>query len=93
MQEEDDYYVYEEDDYYVQEEDARPVRKSKMAPPRPTTTGPLSTRTVVEERVIQPRSKEKMLLDVGIFTISGILLIFIMEQFIQIGVNLKGRTV
>ena len=91
--EEDDYYVYEEDDYYVPEEDTKPVRKSKRAPPPTSSAGPLSTRTVVEERVIQPRSKEKMLLDVGIFTISGILLIFIMEQFIQIGVNLKRSTV
>lgn len=93
VDEEDDQYVYEEDDYYVQEE--KPRRQRAFDPKRaaPPPTANLSTRTVVEERVIQPRSKEKMLLDVGIFTISGILLIFIMEQFIQIGVNLKGRTV
>lgn len=35
---------------------------------------------------------DRIYLDMGIFTISGILLIFIMEQFIQIGMQLKTST-
>ena len=35
------------------------------------------------------KTNEKVLLDIILYTISGILLIFIMEQFIQIGIKIK----
>jgi hypothetical protein len=39
------------------------------------------------------KKNDKHYLDMGIYTISGIILIFIMEQFIQIGMKLKSKTI
>lgn len=37
--------------------------------------------------------RERMYLEIGLFTISGILMIFMMEQFIQIGMKLKASNI
>jgi hypothetical protein len=37
--------------------------------------------------------RERMYLEMGLFTISGILMIFMMEQFIQIGMKLKPANI
>ena len=39
--------------------------------------------------VVKQNSQEKIYLDFLVYTISGILLIFILEQFIQIGMKIK----
>ena len=39
---------------------------------------------------VHNRENTKQLLDLSIYTLSGIILIFMMEQFVQIGIKLKG---
>ena len=49
-----------------------------------------------EEESFVPRTdiiRERMYLEMGLFTISGILMIFMMEQFIQIGMKLKPANI
>lgn len=44
---------------------------------------------VSKKRIKKPKTNERVVLDIILYTISGVLLIFIMEQFIQIGIKIK----
>lgn len=46
----------------------------------------------VINRKKQPK-KDKNYLDIGLYTISGVILIFIMEQFIQVGMKMKSKSI
>jgi len=78
----------EDDDDVVEDEDLARVYEEDVYEPG-----------VFEENVYStPRTKctskrERLYLDAGIFTISGVLMIFIMEQFIQIGMNLRSSKI
>lgn len=84
---EEEYYVDpDEGDRLVEEEEEAPIPRVRRMPPK---RGKVPCSKTITEA--PSRTNEKIFLDFGIFTISGILLIFIMEQFIQIGVNFKTR--
>ena len=65
--------------------------------PEPITRAPAPFRDVFEEEEpLASRTdiiRERMYLEMGLFTISGILMIFMMEQFIQIGMKLKPTNI
>lgn len=44
---------------------------------------------VSKKKTKRPKTNERVVLDIILYTISGVLLIFIMEQFIQIGIKIK----
>lgn len=65
--------------------------------PEPIARAPPPFRDVFEEEEpLVSRTdiiRERMYLEMGLFTISGILMIFMMEQFIQIGMKLKPANI
>lgn len=71
----------------------------RYSPPRNRVGAQLSPaldRVFEEEEQFNPRDdvmRERMYLEIGLFTISGILMIFAMEQFIQIGIKLKAPNI
>lgn len=48
-------------------------------------------RKVFIEKFDEQKSREKQYLDFALYVFSGIVLIFVLEQFIQIGINLQRR--
>jgi hypothetical protein len=83
-EEEEEYYPVVEEEKRVFEEERRP--RSKL----------FQRVFEEEEHCNDSRSdimRERMYLEIGLFTISGILMIFVMEQFIQIGMKLKPSNI
>lgn len=83
----------EEEEYYpVVEEEKRVFEEERRVKPK------LFQRVFEEEEEHRNDSRsdimrERMYLEIGLFTISGILMIFVMEQFIQIGMKLKATNI
>lgn len=63
------------------------LRETYTDPPTPLTKSNKSVRSgIIRHKSIQ----EKIHFDLALYTVSGIILIFIMEQFIQIGMKIKN---
>lgn len=81
-----DAYLSESDE--EEEHDPEPIKR--------VSTRPFRGDVFEEEEQFIPRTdiiRERMYLEMGLFTISGILMIFMMEQFIQIGMKLKPANI
>ena len=89
--------VEEEDiDAYLSESEEEDPRYSPPAPRVDAKLSPALDRVFEEEEQFNPRDdimRERMYLEIGLFTISGMLMIFVMEQFIQIGIKLKAPNI